>query len=56
MAARVKPIPDGYLDHFYGGRSGTVADPCGHVWNVSTHEEDLSMGEASRRAAALHEG
>jgi len=41
-------------DQFYGDRSGTVADPYGHVWNVSTHKEDVSPEEIRRRAAAQH--
>jgi PhnB protein len=39
-------------DQFYGDRSGTVADPYGHVWHVATHTEDLSPEEIGRRAAA----
>jgi PhnB protein len=41
-------------DQFYGDRTGTVADPYGHVWHVATHKEDLSMEELSERAAARH--
>lgn len=36
-------------DEFYGDRSGAVEDPYGHVWNVSTHVEDLSMKKMRRR-------
>jgi PhnB protein len=43
-------------DQFYGDRSGTVMDPYGHVWHVSTHKEDLSEEEIRRRAAAQHKG
>jgi PhnB protein len=43
-------------DQFYGDRLGTVADPYGHVWHVSTHKEDLSMDELRKRAAAKHKG
>ncbi|MGH7279055.1 MAG: VOC family protein [Candidatus Rokuibacteriota bacterium] len=43
-------------DQFYGDRSGTIADPYGHVWHVSTHKEDLSMEEIRQRAAAQHKG
>lgn len=43
-------------DQFYGDRLGTVADPYGHVWHVSTHTEDLSMDELRKRAAAKHKG
>jgi PhnB protein len=42
----VKPIQD----QFYGDRSGTVADPFGHVWTLSTHKEDLTYDEVERRA------
>jgi PhnB protein len=41
-------------DQFYGDRSGSVADPYGHVWHVATHKEDLSMEEIGKRAAAQH--
>ncbi len=40
-------------DKFYGDRSGTVTDPFGHVWHLSTHKEDLSAEEIERRAATL---
>jgi PhnB protein len=39
-------------DQFYGDRSGSLADPHGHVWHVATHKEDLSMEELQKRAAA----
>jgi PhnB protein len=39
-------------DQFYGDRSGMLADPFGHQWNVSTHKEDLTMEEIGKRAAA----
>ena len=41
-------------DQFYGDRSGSVADPYGHVWHVATHKEDLAPEEIRRRAAAQH--
>lgn len=43
-------------DQFYGDRSGTLTDPYGHIWHVSTHKEDLSPEEINQRAAALHKG
>jgi PhnB protein len=43
-------------DQFYGDRSGTLQDPFGHVWTVSTHKEDLSPEEMQKRAAAAHGG
>jgi PhnB protein len=40
-------------DKFYGDRSGTIEDPFGHHWHVSTHTEDVSHEEMERRAAAM---
>jgi PhnB protein len=40
-------------DQFYGDRSGTIRDPFGHVWTVSTHKEDVSPEEMQRRAAGM---
>ena len=42
----VKPIKD----QFYGDRSGTVEDPYGHQWTISTHKEDVPPDEMKRRA------
>lgn len=39
-------------DQFYGDRSGTLKDPFGHVWTVSTHIADYSEQEIRERAAA----
>jgi PhnB protein len=39
-------------DQFYGNRSGRLRDPFGHMWIVSTHREDLTPAEISRRAEA----
>ena len=38
---------------FYGDRSGTVLDPFGHRWTISTHVEDVSPEEIGRRLAAM---
>jgi PhnB protein len=40
-------------DKFYGDRVGTIQDPFGHVWHVSTHKEDLTPEEMKRRAEAI---
>ena len=40
-------------DKFYGDRSGTIVDPFGHHWHVSTHIEDVPPDEVKRRAAAV---
>jgi len=45
----VRPVQD----QFYGDRSGTLADPAGHVWHVATHTEDLSLEEIKQRGEAL---
>lgn len=36
-------------DQFYGDRSGSVLDPFGHRWTLSTHIEDLSEEELQKR-------
>jgi PhnB protein len=37
-------------DQFYGDRTGTLLDPFGHKWSISTHVEDVSEEEMQRRA------
>jgi PhnB protein len=39
-------------DMFWGDRYGTLEDPFGNVWAISTHKEDVSPEELARRAAA----
>ncbi len=39
-------------DQFYGDRLGTLEDPFGHVWHVSTHKEDVSVEEMQKRMKA----
>jgi PhnB protein len=46
----VRPVQD----QFYGDRNGTLEDPFGHHWHISTHIEDVPPEELSRRAAALN--
>ena len=46
----VRPVEN----QFYGDRMGTIEDPFGHKWYVTTHIEDVSPEEIGRRAAALH--
>ena len=41
-------------DQFYGDRSGTLTDPFGHLWTISTHKEDVSPEEMRRRISASH--
>ncbi len=40
-------------DQFYGDRSGTLTDPFGHVWTISTHVEDVTPEEIQKRLAAM---
>lgn len=47
-AKLVRPVKD----QFYGDRSGSVEDPFGHHWYISTHVEDLSMEEIRQRMEA----
>jgi len=42
-------------DQFYGDRAGTVADPFGHVWTITTHKEDVAPEEMKKRVAAFQE-
>jgi PhnB protein len=48
-ATQLRPV----VDQFYGDRSGTLADPFGHVWTVATHVEDVSPEEMDRRMANM---
>lgn len=48
--ATVKNQPE---DKFYGDRLGTIIDPFGHTWHISTHIEDVTPEEIERRMAAL---
>jgi PhnB protein len=42
----VRPVEN----QFYGDRSGTLEDPFGHKWHISTHVEDVAPDELQRRA------
>jgi PhnB protein len=45
-------VKEAVSDKFYGDRMGTLTDPFGHVWHISTHKEDVSMEEIEKRAKA----
>lgn len=45
-------VKEAVQNKFYGDRIGTLIDPFGHIWHVSTHTEDVSMEEMERRAKA----
>jgi PhnB protein len=40
-------------DQFYGDRSGSITDPWGHDWMISTHIEDVSPEEMEKRMKAM---
>ena len=40
-------------DEFYGDRAGTLLDPFGHRWTLSTHVEDVDEAEIKRRMASM---
>jgi len=40
-------------NQFYGDRSGTLVDPFGHKWTISTHIEDVSPPELQKRMAEM---
>lgn len=44
-ARQVRPVEN----QFYGDRTGTLADPFGHVWSIATHVEDVSPEELNAR-------
>jgi PhnB protein len=48
--ATIKSPPE---DKFYGDRLGSLIDPFGHIWHVSTHIEDVTPQEIERRLAAM---
>jgi len=47
-AKLIRPV----ADQFYGDRVGGIEDPFGYRWFIATHNEDLTMDEIRRRAAA----
>jgi len=49
-------VKEAVSDKFYGDRIGTLTDPFGHVWHISTHKEDVSIEEMERRAKAASAG
>ena len=51
-AALKRPVEN----QFYGDRLGSMVDPFGHLWHISTHVEDVSPEEIGRRAAAMGRG
>lgn len=50
-ATEVRPLKD----QFYGDRSGSVKDPFGFTWFVSTHVRDVSPEEMKRAMEQMQE-
>lgn len=50
-AQQLRPLQD----QFYGDRSGTLADPFGHVWTVATHIEDVAPEEMEQRLKSMEQ-
>jgi PhnB protein len=48
-AKLVRPIEN----MFYGDRSGAVEDPFGYTWYISTHVENVSLGQIKKRTAQM---
>jgi uncharacterized glyoxalase superfamily protein PhnB len=40
-------------DQFWGDRSGSLVDPFGHNWFVSTHKEDLTNEQIAERLRTM---
>jgi uncharacterized glyoxalase superfamily protein PhnB len=40
-------------DQFWGDRSGSLVDPFGHAWFISTHKEDLDGAQVKERLQKL---
>lgn len=51
-ASEKRPVED----QFWGDRMGTLADPFGHVWSLSTHVEDVAPDEMQRRMESFSKG
>jgi PhnB protein len=46
-------LKEAVKDQFYGERTGTLIDPFGHRWMISTRTEHVSPEEMKRRMAAM---
>lgn len=42
---------DPVQDQFWGDRHGSIQDPFGHIWSISTHIKDLSEEEMKKAAS-----
>lgn len=51
-AKTIRPV----ADQFYGRREGTLQDPFGYLWSVSTVKEEMSVEEMHRRMEGMTTG
>jgi PhnB protein len=51
-AKSVMPV----TDMFYGDRSGSLTDPYGHNWMISTHKKDMTFEEMQKGADVMFGG
>ncbi len=42
-------------DTHYGDRRAIIEDPCGNVWQIATHKEDVPLHEIRRRWQAIRD-
>jgi PhnB protein len=49
-AKETRPVEN----QFYGDRSGSITDPFGHNWMISTHIEDVAPEEMERRMKEMY--
>jgi PhnB protein len=42
---------DPVKDQFWGDRHGSIQDPFGHIWSISTHIKDLTEEETKKTAS-----
>jgi uncharacterized glyoxalase superfamily protein PhnB len=54
-AAAGATVERAVADQFYGDRSGTIRDPFGHRWMISTRKEAVSREEMQRRVGGAYE-
>lgn len=46
-------VVSGIKDQFYGDRSGSLVDPFGHLWFISTHKKDMTAEQIQEEARRL---
>lgn len=44
------------MDMFYGDRTGSLVDPYGHKWMITTHKKDMSFEEMQKEGDKMFGG